>query len=206
MALIQVAYDVPDEIFAGLVTGDLTRFGSVVRDSKEIIAHLKEVSLPEPDQAADAAGLAAALKSPRVLIGLGVAVVVVAGAGLAIWAANRKKAPAEIEPSRPVDEYNAALADYLESIKEGRLDAETLDRLIAAIDVIRQEAADGSLTIEFAPEQAEALIELVADYARRLAAANSVEVDEPDERVDANPVVVLHDWLKAQRDTLDSAA
>lgn len=43
MAIIQVAYGVPDDVYIGLETGKLTRFGSVVRGRTGFKMHLKEV-------------------------------------------------------------------------------------------------------------------------------------------------------------------
>ncbi|PRB09576.1 hypothetical protein [Microbacterium sp. MYb62] len=212
MGIIQVALEVPDDILAGLMRGELSRFGSVVRDSTEIITHLKEVTPPtdEVSEVAEAAAgaAAAALKNHRVLIGLGIAVVAAAAAtGVAVWASKRRKRSQEVpEVVAPVDEYNAALVEYLSAIQEGRLEAENLDRLIAALDAVKAEADEGELSITLASEQADALVELVADYSRKLAAANAIELTEPDEAPDANPVVIMRDWLATQRETLDKAA
>lgn len=44
--IVQIAFDVLDDIYEGLMNGTLSNFGSVVRDSKGIVAHLKQADLP----------------------------------------------------------------------------------------------------------------------------------------------------------------
>lgn len=45
MALIQVALEVPDDVYVALLNGDLIRRGGVVRDATgQIVVHLKEVA------------------------------------------------------------------------------------------------------------------------------------------------------------------
>ncbi|SFE93764.1 hypothetical protein, partial [Trichococcus pasteurii] len=52
MAIIQVAYGVPDDVYVGLETGELTRFGSVVRGRTGFKMHLKEVQIPKTEMSA----------------------------------------------------------------------------------------------------------------------------------------------------------
>lgn len=207
MTVVPVAYDIPEDILAGLVSGALTRFGSVVRDRTGIIAHLKEVDLPAGDHAPAGAAIAAALKNPKVLIGLGVVVLAAAG-GVAIWATKKKSLG---QPGVPisVSEYNAALAAYLEAIQNGSLNVDVLDRLISALAAVKTDTDAGDITIEFSVGQSEALVNLVADYTRTLAEANSVDLGDPAAPTPSstdNPIVDLRHWLELQKRTFDEAA
>lgn len=49
MAIIQVAYEVPDDVVEGLATGVLTRYGSMIRGHTGYKLHLKEVPIPQPE-------------------------------------------------------------------------------------------------------------------------------------------------------------
>ena len=49
MAIIQVAYEVPDDVVEGLATGVLTRYGSLIRGHTGYKLHLKEVPIPQPE-------------------------------------------------------------------------------------------------------------------------------------------------------------
>jgi hypothetical protein len=54
--IAQIDVDIPPKIAAGLLTGALIRSGSVVRDrAGRIVAHLPEISVPEPNENAVAA-------------------------------------------------------------------------------------------------------------------------------------------------------
>ncbi|MFD6699409.1 MULTISPECIES: hypothetical protein [unclassified Microbacterium] len=208
MTVVPVAYDIPDSILAGLMSGEYMRFGSVVRDSTKIITHLKEVPLPMPDQTPDAMQAMAALKNPKVLIGLGIVVLAAAG-GIAVWSAKKGKPKEQPAVPAPVAAYNEALTAYLESIQTGDLDGETIDRLITALEDVRSAADGGSLTIEFSPEQAEALVHVVADYTRKLAEANKVEAAGPNDvaaPIEGDLIVDLRERLRIQRKIFDAAA
>lgn len=93
MTVVHVAYDVPEDMFAKLSTGELSRFGSVVRDSTRIVAHLKEATGASSDQVRDVVKCAGVLNDPRVLAGLGL-VVVVPVAAVFIWSVAKKKSAA----------------------------------------------------------------------------------------------------------------
>jgi hypothetical protein len=111
----------------GLLSGDLIKYGGVVRDrSGHIVKHLDEVQLPAGDEKA-AARVAAMLKNPRVLIVAGAAVV----AGTSYAAARRRKLAVVPEC---VERYNTSLGAYLEAVQEGRLDAGIIDHLISDLD------------------------------------------------------------------------
>lgn len=212
MTVVPVAYDIPEAILAGLASGEFMRFGSVVRDSKQIIMHLKEVVPPVNDLGPDgglAPAMAAAHKNRNVLIGLGTITVLAAG-GFAIWAATRsKKDAAQPEVPESAAEYTAALSSYLEAIQTGTLDSEKLDRLVAALDTLQQESESGEMKLEVSIEQSTALVGLVVDYTRKLAEANAVRLDDDHDSsnlADANPIVDLRQWLEVQKRILGEAA
>jgi hypothetical protein len=207
MTVVPVAYDIPDDILAGLMSGVLERFGSVVRDGTGIIAHLKEVDLPAGESSPDVTAMAAALKNPKLLIGLGVVVLAAAG-GVAIWAATRKPVDRHDVP-KSVVEYNSELATYIEAIKSGSLDAAVLSRLLSAVEAVKADSDEGAITIELSIGQSEALVNIVADYTRVLAEANSVDLGEGYDRPPSpsgNPVVDLRHWLKLQHRIFDETA
>lgn len=208
MAVVPVAYDIPEDILEGLASGALTRFGSVVRDRAQIIAHLKEVPLPGGGQEMEATSIAAALKNPQILIGLGVVVAAAAGS-MAFWAARKRKQAVSSGPSKYVENYNASLGAYLEAVRNGRLDADIVDRLVSDLDVVAAESDGGRIAVEFSTEQSEALVKLVVDYTRKLAEANSVdlkEIQETTSHSEGHPIVDLRRYLDAQRQIFAAAA
>lgn len=212
MVLIQVTYDVPADIAAGLSTAALKRFGSVVRDRTGIIQHLKEVDVSTfADDVPQLSAAAAMMRNnPRFVIGVGASTITAfALGGLAVWAVTSKKHEQQPEVPATVAEYNRALADYLDAIQNGALAEGLLDRLIAALSTVEQEASTGSMAINITTEQAAVLASIVADYTRKLAIANSIEVGTDEEELTAStdtPIVQLRSCLEVQKRAFDRAA
>jgi hypothetical protein len=211
--VIQITYDLPLDIAKGLTTGELKLLGTAaVRNSTNIASHIREVSRTVSDgDGPVAASLAKSLKDPKVIaFGLGV-VVVVAGAGAAAgWIAGKKSKSAS-EPSVPecVGAFNTSLSSYLEAVEEGAVDAEVIESLIAALDALKAEADDGKIAVEISIEKWDALVGVVADYTGKLAAANSVELDELDDagnEQEVGRVIELRRYLEAQRQIFEESA
>jgi len=206
--IIQVAYVVPDDVHAKLLTGELTRLRSIaVRDHLGITEHLKEVALPINTENA-LLRVAEGVRTYRVpiLIGLGVVVVT---SGIAVWAADRKNQRATSEVPDWVLEYNAALGSYLEAVRNGALDEPTLNRLISAVDAVKEKSDTGKISFEISTEQVGTLVALIADYTSRLADANSIHLGElagPATDSADSPIVELRNHLRRQKQIFDSAA
>jgi hypothetical protein len=177
--VVQITYDVPLDIAKGLATGELSMLGTAaVRNSKHIATHIREVSrtISDGDHATSAA-IAKGFKNPKfVVIGLGVVAVAAVGGGVAAWALSRKQPEAQPDIPECVANYNASLAAYLEAIGSGSLDADLISRLVKDLDVLKQNADTGAITLELSVEDSAKLVRLIADYTSKLADANSVEL------------------------------
>ncbi|NEB03865.1 hypothetical protein [Streptomyces sp. SID13726] len=200
---------IPPEIEAGLLGGDLIQYGGIVRNQMgQIVKHLKEVPLPLSNEKV-AAHVAGMLKNPRVLIPTAVVGTLVAGAAV-IAVVKKRRQSRKPQLLECVQSYNASLAAYVEAVHEGRLELEIIDRLIADLDAVKAYSnEDGSITLDFSTKQAEMLVNIVVDYTRQLAEANSVDLDElqgvaPASENDA--VVDLRRHLEAQRKIFTEAA
>lgn len=209
MTVVPIYVDIPDDILAGLVTGDLMRFGTVVRDSKEIIAHLPEVDrLPEADESLASTAHGSALGNEKLLIGLGIAAVAAAGTALTFYLIKRRRRSKSEIPTC-VASYNASLVAYLAAVQDGTLDAGLVDRMISALEAVKEETDSGNMTIELSVQQSEALIGMFATYIRMLAEANSLEVGEILEStppLEVSPIVDLRRYLEAQREIFRRSA
>ncbi|MFK4690732.1 hypothetical protein [Streptomyces pristinaespiralis] len=200
---------IPPEIEAGLLGGDLIKHGGIVRNQMgQIVKHLKEVPLPLSNEKA-AARVAGILKNSRVLIPTAVVGTLVAGA-VVIVAAKKRRQSRKPQVLECVQSINASLAAYVEAVHEGRLELDIIDRLIADLDSVKAYSGeDGSITLDFSTKHAEMLVNIVVDYTRRLAEANSVNLDElqgvtPASENDA--VVDLRRHLEVQRKIFTEAA
>lgn len=204
----QQIFFIPPEIEAGLASGDLIKWGGIVRNQAgQIVKHLKPIPLPDNAQQA-AVSAATRLKNPRVLIVAAIIGTVAAGAAVVATARKRKK-PVEQAVPECVTNYNASLAAYLEAVREGQLDADIIDRLISDLDaVMAYSDDDGSITLDFSTEQAAMLVQLVVDSTKQLAEDNSIDLDElqGEEPETDSKVVDLRRHLEVQRRIFNGAA
>jgi hypothetical protein len=203
----QVTYDIPPDIWVGLKSGEFSRFGSVVRNRKEIITHLKEVSLPGASQEGEMRRIAAGLKHPKAIAAIGLGTVILGG--LVIFAARKRKQDPKPRMPNCVENYNASLGAYLEAVRSGNLDADIINRLISDLSTVKENSDSGNIAIDFSTEQSDTLVQIVVDYTRKLAEANSIELsDLPELAPDSeeNVIIDLHRHLEVQKQIFDGAA
>jgi hypothetical protein len=204
--LVQSNFVVPPAIQLGLASGDLIRFGGIVRNrAGEIVVHLKEIPLLAGDEKA-AAGVAA-LKNPRVLIPT--LVVAAAAVGGALFAAVRRRKLAVVPEC--VERYNTSLGAYLEAVQEGRLDAGIIDQLISDLDAVvaYSDENGNSISLDFSTNQAAILVKIVVDSTKQLANENSIDLSEFHEEAPASEggaVVDLRRHLEVQKQIFADAA
>lgn len=209
MAVIQVPLEIPDEIHARVLTGEYVRVGGVVRDHGGQLVKLLGDASPNSDaKKAAKAGIAKVLRD-RTVVGIGLGVVAVAAtAGGAAYRAKRKTEAAQLELPTSVENYSDALVAYLEAARQGSLDAEIIDRLIADLDAVKAESHSGTITIGSSSEQSEALVALVAGHTRTLAEANERELSNLPEPANTQgaTIIELRPYLEVQRDLFSQAA
>ena len=112
--IVQIDFDIPSEIAAGLGTGDLTLFGGVVRNNAgHIVAHLKAISASNANQGAVGAATWMLKKKPVVIAGLAtLAVVGMVAVAVPIVRKRRRAMP------DCVKDCNDSLRAYLEGIRD----------------------------------------------------------------------------------------
>ncbi len=225
MPIIQVAYDVPTEIYEGLISGSLTRFGSVVRNSTHITTHLKEVPLVKEEfeagknQMAKAAESASAgikkagktivevaKKSKYTLIGIGALVAVGATYGIYTLVDNHnKQKDEESKLEGYAKRFNNALNVYIDAIKAGNLQIHVLDDLIDSLDEIEAKCGDREATVEISKDQLSALLFVLSNYTQKLAAANEISLEGFDIENDSS-LISLRPYLEKQREIIRAVA
>jgi hypothetical protein len=170
--------------------------------------------VPGPEKFAREAAKRAAKIDPKIMVPVVLAMAVV-GAGAAFVIKRRKKADGldvltEVKADVPecVSNFEASLRAYVDAGRDGNLDAEIVDRLIADLDEIK-EWADGGNTVEFSFEQLEPLFSLVIGHTPALARAYSValaDFEHQESNCDAGGVVHLRQHLEVQKRILGEAA
>jgi hypothetical protein len=202
---LPVYLDFPEDILVGLANGDFTRFGSVIRNSTSIVAHLPEVAGPPSEKVIEDVAGAVGKNGKAVLIGIGVTVCAIGGTLL--WRRWRK---GRAKPSSlaSVSLFNDETVRYLAAMRDGTLSPERVDALILAIDSFVEESKVGDVTLEVSREESEAFLTVVTDYTRRFAEANSVPLDEIPEATSSGggPIVDLRERLEAQKLIFQRAA
>ena len=174
MVATQISIDIPPDILNGLENGELTRFGTVVRNGTQIVGHLKETITPQKSDQGIARRLADGLSENKTLLVVGIGIVAVGG--LALWLADKKKRQLTPEVADLVTNYHSSLGAYLHAIQRGELKTSHIDDLIMALDALEASAADGGIAIDRSSDQSQVLLGLVSDYTQRLAEANSFDL------------------------------
>lgn len=207
--IVQPTFFIPPDVATGLLSGDFIRYGGVVRDTAgRLVIHLKEIPTPEKAVEEVAKRAATSIKNPWVALGAGVLMLVAVGGGVLLAVKSRKK-DANPEVPECVKQYNESLRTYLEAIRTGSLEAETIDRLIADLDAVKAYAEGGDATVAFSAEQLETLTKVVVEYTTKLAEANQIELDEPEQvaaGAEGNVLVDLRRCLEVQKLIFDEAA
>lgn len=205
---------IPPMIQAGIDSGKLFRNGSVIRVVANGRIHRLLDEVPGPEKVAQKATRRAVKLDPKIMVPVVLAAAAV-GAGAAFVIKLRKNAErldalteAKVEVPECVSDFESSLRAYLDAARNGILDTEIIDRLIADLDEAQALADDGR-TVEFSFEQLEPLFSLVIGHTTSLATAYSIvlagcELQSPD--CDADVVVQLRQHLELQKTILAGAA
>lgn len=201
--IVQIAFDVPDDIYEGLMNGTLSNFGSVVRDSKGIVTHLKQADLPLQEVKEGAKAL---VKNKKLMI-VGGAVLLVTGAvaGGVTIANSVKKKKAEKRTPLVIREFNTAFGEYLDAINKSKLDDTIISNLISKIEALQSATEQGEIEMDYSSDQVKAFIKLITNYTKQLAKANDYSVRNIKVK-DKSPILELNNCLNIQKDIFDKVA
>ena len=225
MAIIQVAYEVPDDVVEGLATGVLTRYGSLIRGHTGYKLHLKEVPIPQPENitAVESTSASAAAsksvfsvvkdavqKHPVAAVVTAVVVAATAG-GIAYgkFKEKKKQTQEKIELPECEKDFNNTFIAYLDEVRAGKLEESTLDTLIDELNQMKERMESSESEIVVSAEQLDTLMNIVFDYTRQLAKANSYKVvklrksqtDSTEEAIDG-----LQECLAIQKQIFTTAS
>lgn len=206
MAVIQEAFDIPADIMTKLLTGEYRRIGGVVRyavgpHKGQIVKHLKPVDMKAAEQAQ---GVGAQImkftkKNKKGLIS-GAAVAGAATVGSIIYhkVKNRELAV--------VAQFRAALRTYIDEIRKGNLELETIETLMAALDKLKAHKDYEQFKIELSTEDLNVLVSRIYDYTIRLAENNQVELTEQERSKTDNSIINLQNYLRTQKRIFEETA
>ncbi len=208
MAVLQIPLDIPDDVFARVMTGEYVRTGGVIRDVAGRLVKLLDDATPEAHakKAVRATVAKAVTRHKSVAVGVGAAVGAIAG--VAVVTARRNKAAGTKSPAC-VEAFRESLTAYLEAAREGSLDAGIIHRLRADLDAVIEDSHSGEVTVDFSPVQVETLVGIVADHTRMLVEENQLEPSDLDEDAPGSgsgTVIDLRRYLEIQERIFRDAA
>jgi hypothetical protein len=225
MAIIQVAYEVPDDVVEGLATGVLTRYGSMIRGHTGYKLHLKEVPIPQPENitAVESTSASAASKSvfsvvkdtvrkhpvAAVMTGVVVGTATVGGIAYRKFKAKKKQTEGKIELLEYEKDFNNAFSAYLDEVRAGNLEESTLDTLIEELNQMKERIDSSESEIIVSAEQLDTLMNIVFDYTRQLAKVNSykiVKLRKPETDSTEEAIIGLQECLSIQKRIFETAS
>ena len=202
MAIVQEAFDIPDEVMKKLISGEFQRFGGVVRyavgpKKGRIVKLLNPVKLEAKKQAMGLGGKAVKLlrtnKKARMAAGAVAGACIVYGA----WS-HRKTKPAAV--------FKKLLKIYLAEIKQGTLEKDTIDEMLEALDEMEKKDVANKVRISLSAEEVSVLLRQIPDYTIRLAEMNNVDLTDDEKSMENNSIVYLRKYLKTQKRIFETTA
>ncbi|WP_341959929.1 hypothetical protein NM897_09245 [Planococcus maritimus] len=207
MAIVQEAFNLPDEIYKKILTGDYIRDGGIVRHNKgsqkgQFYMFLETVDLNKEKTGGRGVQALKFAFENRALIkgGLDIAKVIVAE----IY----KKSKINEEPDIVVN-LNVALNVYFNAVSEGALTMEIIKDLSACLEELKVHSEVEEISITFTLGEFEALLQGVFEYTKKLAAGNSITLTGIDKEVPShseNPINVLQRNLEVQKRIFELAS
>lgn len=210
MAIVQEAFDIPDDILTGLATGLYRRIGSVIRyasgpNKGQIVKHLKPVDIKTAEEAMSIGEKAlrfVKVHKKGALITIVATTTVSAGALIYNKVKNH-------EP-KIVAEFREALRVYIDAVRDGNMDINKIDKLMAALDKLKSHKDYEKISIQLTTEELEVLVGRIYKYTIKLAQDNDVQLlsDELNTAKMKNSEAIssLRNYLKAQKRIFESVA
>lgn len=209
MAIVQEAFYIPDDIATGLATGLYRRIGSVVRyavgpNKGQIVRHLKPIDL---NNAAKAQSIG--LKALKVVKDNKKKSIVVAISAVAVGAAAYGYVAIKNHEPKVVTEFRAALKVYIDAIREGNMDIDKIDNLMAALEQLKKHKNYEKISIQLTTEELEVLVGRICEYTIKLANDNDIELREEEFNTvgtDSSCVIInLQNCLETQKRIFEKA-
>lgn len=206
MAVVQEAFDIPADIMTKLLTGEYRRIGGVVRYAVgprkgQIVKHLDPVDLKEAEQAQSLGTQAMnfAKKNKRGLIigGLITGALVVGGV---VYHVIKNHEPAVVA------HFRESLRTYIEEIRAGNLDLDTIETLMAALNELKHHKNYEKFKFELSTQELDALVGRIYEYTIRLAENNKVELTEQELSRTDNSILNLQNYLQTQKRIFEEVA
>ena len=180
ISVVQVNFNIPPEIDAGLLAGVYQRIGDVIRYATgpkkgQIVMHLKPIDTAVAEEAKGLAQKAFAFvranKNGLIICAIAVGVTVISGF---FWYKFKTHEP------KIVIEFKLQLSNYIEAIRIGSLAIEDIDSLLLTLNEIKKRKDYDKIIVKLSVEELYLLLNCLNQYTIKLAEANSVEINEDE--------------------------
>ena len=206
MAVVTEAFDIPMDIMTKLATGEYRSLGGVVRvaigpNKGQIVKHLDPIKIEQVAQNKNVVTKVIEFSKKNrkvIIIGTAVAGTMVAGNFVHQKIKNR-------EP-KVMKRYHAALRSYIEDIRNGELSMKSINRLMDALEELKQDKRYEMLKIELTTEELDVLVNRIYEYTVKLASDNAVELTDDEKKSSDNSILNLQRYLKTQKRIFKSVA
>ena len=191
MAVVTEAFDIPMDIMTKLTIGEYRRLGGVVRvaigpNKGQIVKHLDSIKIEQVAQNKNVVTKVIEFSKKNrkvIIIGTAVAGTIVAGNFVHQKIKNR-------EP-KVMKRYHAALRSYIEDIRNGELSMKSINRLMDALEELKQDKRYEMLKIELTTEELDVLVNRIYEYTVKLASDNAVELTDDEKKSSDNSILNL---------------
>lgn len=206
MAIVTESFDIPMDIMTKLATGEYRRIGGVVRvaigpNKGRIVKHLEPVKMEQADQIQKVGSkIMQVAKNRKKELIIGALVTGAITVGGVVY--HKIKS---IEPE-VVQNYHAALRDYIDDVRSGKLSMESINRLMDSLEELKQNKNYEKIKIELTTEELNVLVNRIYEYTIKLAKDNSVDLADDELSSSDNIFLNLQKYLLAQKHIFELAA
>lgn len=207
MPIVQVALDVPDDLYKDVLNGSLELLGMVKDGQKKVIKHIPKAKLAKSNKnvKVQKKEIWQALREHKaVVIGTGAAVAIAGVGAYAIQ--NRKERKKQIAEEK-IAGFKKALKDYLRASKKEKLNAKVVDDLLETLDELEKKKLGKDVELTISASQLTELIYSIFTYTESLAKANEFEVkiSKPKSGMQGS-ITSLKSYLEIQKQILEKVA
>lgn len=194
MAIVQVALDVPDDIYREVLNGTIEIMGLAKDQNHRIRKHIPTIIQAGKDGTKTAIEVIKEHKGAAILVGGLVALGVGATTTIAVLKKERNKKNNQI--------IITALNNYIEKAKSGNISADVINNLIS---VLNENNSSGN-NINIDEKQLFDLVNCIYHYTLSLANANHYSVNLSSPKKHENSIINLTEYLNAQKSIIDNAS
>lgn len=206
MAVVTESFDIPMDIMTKLATGEYRRIGGVVRvaigpNKGRIVKHLEPVKMEQADQIQKVGSkIMQVAKNRKKELIIGALVTGTITVGGVVYHKLKSRQP------EVVQNYHAALRDYIDDVRSGKLSMESINCLMDSLEELKQNNNYEKIKIELTTEELSVLVNRIYEYTIKLAKDNSVDLADDELSSSDNILLNLQKYLLAQKHIFELAA